>query len=198
MIFNLQSPISNLQSPNLLLYSRLFEFDTARLVQILAGVKTAVSDLQILMVGAGLYAEDAAQLRRQFAEADLLGAVVDVGWVEPAELPALLAQADVGVYLMEDTLLNRTKCPVKLVDMLSVGVPVVAEDVGQVGEYVVNGRTGLLHPSGDIAGLTNNLIRLLQNQPLRDKLSARAKAHVAANFSWEKLAERVERAYLMR
>jgi hypothetical protein len=43
--------------PVLLLYSRLFEFDTTRLVEILVGVKTAVPHLTILSVGTGLYAE---------------------------------------------------------------------------------------------------------------------------------------------
>ena len=115
-----------------LVYSRLFEFDTARLVAVLAGVRAAVPDVAVLLVGAGLYDADSARFRAQLAAAGLLDAVVDVGWVALAELPATLAAADVGLYLMDDTLLNRAKCSVKLADMLAAGVPVVAEGVGQV------------------------------------------------------------------
>ncbi|MFZ1400179.1 MAG: glycosyltransferase, partial [Candidatus Promineifilaceae bacterium] len=43
------------ERPTVLVYSRLFEFDTGRLVEILRGVWTAVPHLRILMVGAGLY-----------------------------------------------------------------------------------------------------------------------------------------------
>ena len=93
--------------------------------------------------------------------------------------------------LMEDTLLNRTKCPVKLADMLAVGVPVVAEAVGQVTEYVVSGRTGTTFPTGDITGITQELIHILQNPERQAQLSAGAKAHIAANFSWEHLAARL-------
>jgi len=181
--------------PVVLLYSRLFEFDTGRLIAVLRGVKRAVPGVAVLMVGAGLYEADAAGFQRQLAAAGLGAAVVNVGWVDLAALPVLLAAADVGIYLMDDTLLNRTKCPVKLVDMLNVGLPVVAEAVGQVPEYVVPGRTGLLRSSGDVAGLTADLVHLLQDAGERAKLAAGAKAHVAEHFSWPKLARIFERAY---
>ena len=54
-----------------------------------------------------MYDADAAQFRQQLAEADLLDAVEDAGWVEEEVLPALLSRADVGLYLMEDTLLQK-------------------------------------------------------------------------------------------
>jgi glycosyltransferase involved in cell wall biosynthesis len=181
--------------PTLLLYSRLFEFDTARLVQILAGVKAAVPHLQVLMVGSGLYEKDAAQFRQQLREASLMEAVTEMGWVEVDKLPGVLQTADVALYLMDDTLLNRTKCPVKLADMLVMGLPVVAEAVGQVAEYVVNGRSGRLRSTGDVAGITADLIYLLQNAEERAKLSAGALAHMQENFTWEHLSQLVESAY---
>ena len=66
--------------PVLLVYSRLFEFNVERLVEILTRVRTAVPDLAILFIGAGLYAADAADLRQKLQSSDLLDAVVDVGW----------------------------------------------------------------------------------------------------------------------
>ena len=181
--------------PTVLVYSRLFEFDTGRLVAILRGVQTAVPNLRILMVGAGLYEDDAARFRRQAEAAGIWQTIEDVGWVEPDALPALLGQAHVGIYLMEDTLLNRTKCPVKLADMLAVGVPVVAEAVGQVPDYVVDGRTGSLFATGDVDGITAELIRILQNPEKQARLSAGAKSHIAENFSWEHLAARLLPVY---
>lgn len=183
------------ERPTVLLYSRLFEFDTERLVAVLAGVKTAVPDVAILTVGAGLYEADELQFRQKLAEAGLQEAIVDLGWVEVEALPATLAAADVGIYLMDDTLLNRTKCPVKLADMLYVGVPVVAEAVGQVTEYVVHGRSGLLRPSGDVAGITADLVRLLQDKAERERLATEAKRHIVTHFSWQRLSELVEHAY---
>ena len=181
--------------PVLLLYSRLFEFETARLAKILAGVKTAVPDLAILSIGESLFQDDAVQLRGELAEADVLSAVIDLGWTDLDELPLLLNCADAAIYLMDDTLLNRTKCPVKLADLLSAGIPVVAEAVGQVPEYVLNGHTGCLRRSGDVAGLITDTVNLLQNKRERTRMRGEARAHYVNNFTWDRLAARLERAY---
>lgn len=181
--------------PAVLVYSRLFEFDTARLAAVLAGIRAAAPDLAVLMVGAGLHAADSARLREQFAAAGLLDAVIDAGWVELPELPATLAAADVGLYLMDDTLLNRAKCPVKLADMLVAGLPVVAEAVGQVAEYVRDGRTGALRETGDVAGLVAAAVALLGDEAERQRRGAAARADVLERFGWERGATILEKAY---
>lgn len=192
-----RAQLSLTDRPVLLLYSRLFEFDTARLIAILQRVQAAIPDLAILTVGAGLYDDQVADFRQKLEAAGLDKAIVNQGWVDEADLPTTLGMADVGFYLMEDTLLNRTKCPVKLADMLAVGVPVVAEAVGQVPEYVVHQRTGLLRPTGDVVGVSSDLIVLLRDAELRQRLGTRARAHIETHFSWAKLAERVEGVYLV-
>jgi len=181
--------------PVLLLYSRLFEFDTGRLVDVLQRVRRAVPEVAFLAVGAGLFEEDAAGLRRRLAETGLEEAVVDAGWLPEDALPAVLAAADAALYLMEDDLLNRAKCPVKLADMLSVGVPVVAEAVGQVREYVRHRETGLLRASRDVSGLADDVAALLCDEALRRRLGAAARRHIQEHFAWELLAKRAETAY---
>jgi len=181
--------------PTLLLYTRFFEFEVSRLAAILSGVHTAVPHLRILLVGQSLFNADMFHFKELLALGGVLEDITDAGWVEPEKLPAVLSQAEVGIYLMDDTLLNRTKCPVKLADMLSVGIPVVAEAVGQVPEYVIHGRTGLLRPSGDVDGIIEDLAYLLQNPAERQRLAAGAVEHIRTYFSWEQLAARLESAY---
>jgi len=200
------------ERPAVLVYSRLFEFDTARLVAVLAGVRDAVPDVAVLLVGAGLFDADSARFREQLAAAGLLDAVVDAGWVALDELPATLAAADVGLYLMDDTLLNRAKCPVKLADMLAAGVPVVAEGVGQVTEYVREGRTGVVCESGDVVGLVKGVVALLAageqrgggagGEEARGSGGAgergrreATQADVQERFGWERLAAVLEPVY---
>lgn len=182
--------------PVVLVYSRLFEFETDRLVAILRLVRSKIPDLVILLVGIGLFEEDALTFRQELAAAGLQDSVVEAGWVEEEELPHVLAAADVGIYLMEDTLLNRTKCPVKLADMLSVGLPVVAEEVGQVREYVVHQQTGLLYVPCDLDNLANGLVELIQDEKERERLGQGAREHIRSHFSWERLANIAERAYI--
>lgn len=184
------------ERPTVLVYSRLFEFDTGRLVAVLAGIHAAIPDMVVLLVGAGLYEADSERFREHLAAAGLTDAVVDTGWVDLAQLPQTLAAADVGLYLMDDTLLNRAKCPVKLADMLAAGVPVVAEAVGQVNEYVRDGRAGTLRASGDVAGLVAAAVELLANGAKRERMAETARQDARERFSWERLAEGLEAIYL--
>lgn len=182
-------------APVLLLYSRLFEFDTSRLLAVLHRVQTAVPDLTILSVGAGLFADDAAALRHQLQQNGLWGSVRETGWVLPEALPDLLTVPDVGIFLMDDTLLNRTKCPVKLADQIMAGIPMVGEGVGQVPEYIGNGRSGFVHPVGDVTGVAASVIRLLQDDALRQQMRVAAHEHGHQQFDWGDLSQRLLPVY---
>ena len=96
---------------------------------------------------------------------------------------------------MDDTLLNRTKCPVKLADMAYIGLPVVAEGVGQVTEYVKDGQTGLVCAVGDVEGVATAISRLLQDQIAQQRFSAAARIHIRARFTWDKLVDQLEVVY---
>ncbi len=181
--------------PTLLLYSRLFEFDLSKLVLILQAVKAQLPELAVLAVGTGLYEEDTAVLRQKLASANLLDSFIDLGWLDEEKLPHTLRLADVGLYLMEDTLLNRTKCPVKLADMLACGVPVIGERVGQVAEYIVAGETGLLRPVGDTAGLSEDIVLLLRSAERRAEMGRTAVVDVRQRFAWARLAAQLEEVY---
>ncbi len=181
--------------PVVLLYSRLFEFNTARLLAIMEVVQASLPEMAILGVGSGLNQEEATEFRQLLTNSSLNQSFVDVGWLDEDQLPGYLAAADAGIYLMEDTLLNRAKCPVKLADMLAVGIPVVGEAVGQVPEYIQHRQSGLLRQSGDNEGLAADLTELLQDSELRTRFGLAARAHLARNYSWTVLAEKVEKIY---
>ncbi len=77
--------------------------------------------------------------------------------------------------------------------MLAAGVPVVAEAVGQVTEYVRDGRTGVVCASGDVAGLMGGTVALLAGSE-RERREA-AQADIAKRFGWGQLAGAVEDIY---
>jgi glycosyltransferase involved in cell wall biosynthesis len=182
--------------PILLIYSRLFEFALERLVAVLAAVVRAVPRVRIVYIGQSLYAPDAERFRRLLEGSGLLDAVLFKGWLGLEELPAYLAAADAGLYLLDDTLVNRAKCPVKLADMVAAGLPVVGEAVGQAAEYVLDGRSGYLHAPGMVDDLAADLTRLLVSTSERSRMAEAAKRLYAGQFTWELLAGRLEQVYL--
>ena len=180
--------------PVLLLYSRLWDFDLSRVVRVFAHVQADVPDIRMLVVGAGLCGEE-RQLEQLVQESGLRSSVVMAGWVQRDELPGYFACADAALFPLDDTLINRTRCPAKLVDLLAAGVPVVAETVGQSAEYITDGETGLLVAPGDEMAFASAATRLLRSPSLRGSLSQAARERVSSSFAWELLAEQVEAIY---
>jgi glycosyltransferase involved in cell wall biosynthesis len=192
---NLQSPISNLYSPfSILLYTRFFEVQAERVIEIFGRVAAEVPEVEFLIVGKGLSGEEEKllHLARQRGLADR---IVYAGWVEPAELPRYLAAADVAIYPLDDNLLNRARCSAKLVDLMAAGLAIVAEDVGQSSEYIQHGRSGLLVEVGDTEAFAQCVVRLLRDESLRKALGSEARRRVCEEFAWESLVEGIVSAY---
>jgi len=199
----------NTQS-TILLYTRFFEFPVSRVIEVLRRVREQVPNARLLVVGKGLFGEEeelfhlAAQSgltvthhvsRFTFHVSRFMHDVVYCGWVPSDTLPTYFAQADVAIYPFDDTLVNRTKCAVKLRDLLAAGVPVVAEAVGQNREMIRHGETGWLVAPGDVGAFAEAVTRLLEDAQLRERLGQAAARDVRERFAWGRLAQTVEQAY---
>jgi len=180
--------------PTLLLYTRFFEFDPARPLRVLQRVRETVPQARLLVVGKGLFGEEETLLRLAQAMG-LAQAVHYVGWVEPQALGDHFAEADLALYPFDDTLINRTKCAVKLLDLMAWGLPVVADAVGENAQMIVHGESGWLVPPGDVEAMAAAVIHLLQQAPLRQRLGEGARRRVMARYTWEHLAAYAEEAY---
>lgn len=75
--------------------------------------------------------------------------------------------------------------PFTVVEAMMAGKPVVASDVGGVGEAVINDETGLLIEPGSLEMLTQALSRLLDSQALRAQMGALARRKAIDEFSAE-------------
>ena len=181
-------------SPTVLLYTRFFEFRLERCVEIIARVLHEMPQVHVVVVGAGLFGEE-KQFLAQIESAGLSDRVHYVGWRDPTQLPAYFAAADVAIYPFDDTLINRTKCAVKLLDLLAACVPVVADRVGQNAEYIEHGVSGLLIEPGDTAGFVAAVVRLLNDENMRRSLGQNAHRRMVEQFTWARLAATAEEAY---
>jgi glycosyltransferase involved in cell wall biosynthesis len=170
-------------APTLLLYSRLFELDLARFVRVARRALEAVSGARLLVVGAGLFGED-ARLRRALDAAGILARSRLLGWVERERLPDLLAAGDVALVPLDDTLVNRCRCSVKLLDLMLSGRAIVAERVGQAGEYLRDGQSGRLVSPADEAALAEAAVALLRDRAEAGRLGEAAERDARERFSW--------------
>jgi len=182
------------QKSKILLYTRFFEFKIDRVLEVLRRVVEQIPDAKLVVVGKGFNGEE-DRLLAQAAAIGLSGSIEYAGWVEAAALPEYFAQAAVAIHPFDDTLINRTKCSVKLIDLLSAGVPVVADAVGQNAEYIRHNETGVLVSGGDVEAMVQAVIDLLRDRERADRMGAQAAHDMVARFSWDRLVLDVEQIY---
>jgi glycosyltransferase involved in cell wall biosynthesis len=81
-----------------------------------------------------------------------------------------------------------------VLDAFAAGIPVVATRAGGIPEMVVDGVTGLLADPGDVCGLNNATLRILNNPDLRNDLIENGKERVK-DFSFQATAEKTLEIY---
>jgi glycosyltransferase involved in cell wall biosynthesis len=72
---------------------------------------------------------------------------------------------------------------------------VVASDVGGISDIVSDGRTGILVPPGNSEGITNALLRLLDDPGLATQLGARGRRRIERLFDARTWAENLRSCY---
>jgi glycosyltransferase involved in cell wall biosynthesis len=127
-----------------------------------------------------------AQTRVLLALAEELGAanrIHCIGQV-PSAAPWVVA-ADACLLCSETEGLSNA-----VIEYMLGGKPVVCTAVGGNTELIAEGETGFLVPVGDVAAITDRLLRLLDNAAVGARLGAAARNRALAEFSVEGMVGR--------
>ena len=131
---------------------------------------------------------------RGLTRGDDVGSRIDfTGFVEPWRVRDYLARARVGVCPLEpdaSIVSERFTSPLKLLEMMAHGVPVVASDLPVTRAIVTHGESALLVRPGDPVALANGIRAVLDDGALAHRLAAAARQRVLA-FSWQERARRL-------
>jgi glycosyltransferase involved in cell wall biosynthesis len=140
--------------------------------------------VHVLLVGDG---PDRAALR---AHSDALGLAAQLtlpGRVPPDQALAAHAALDIFVVPRTDARVTRLVTPLKPVEAMALGRPVVASHLPALAELLGAG-TGLLVPPDDPAALAKALAELRDDPALRQRLGSAGRELVAASRTWERIS----------
>jgi glycosyltransferase involved in cell wall biosynthesis len=149
------------------------------------GVRT-----RALIVGDG---PERTALQRQAAALDL--DAVFTGRVPSAKVRDYHAVLDVFVVPRTPDRVCQLVTPLKPVEAMASGLPVVVSSVRALAEIVHDRETGLLSPPLDAGELADRLQQLLASPDLRAKLGANARDWVARDRTWAHNAARYREIY---
>src|SRR5690606_13949911 len=101
---------------------------------------------------------------------------------EVANVPRLLSEYSIFV------LTSRWEgLPISVLEAISVGLPVVASDVGGCSEVIEEGINGFLVPKGDIALLRSRLAALIASPNLRMSFGQQSRERFMRDFRLEQM-----------
>jgi glycosyltransferase involved in cell wall biosynthesis len=150
-------------------------------------LQRSVTNAHLLVIGDGPLGRMIAETQRDVGKDH----VTWTGAVAHEDVPGWLSLADVGVApypVLEDFYF----CPLKVIEYLAAGLPVVGSDQGDVSRLVRHEKTGLLVPAGSVAALTRALERLARRPEERRRMGSRARQHAYRCRGWTHAAEKIE------
>ena len=152
------------------------------LVSAMGVLRSRREDLKLLLVGGGPR-EDA--LRDQIRREGLEQVIVMPGRIAKERIPGLYGLVDILVYPRYSTRLTELVTPLKPLEAMAMGKPLVASDIGGHRELIQDRRTGLLFSPGSVPSLVSAVETLLDEEALRADLVREGRAWVEANRTWD-------------
>ena len=128
------------------------------------------------------------------------GQVVFTGRVPHEQVGAWYALCDLMVYPRKPLPLCEAISPIKPLEPMALGIPVLCSDVGALREMIVEGVNGHCFPKGDRKALTESLLAIMDGHLDTATVRAQSRDWVAQHRDWRQLtrplAEMYRRLYL--
>jgi glycosyltransferase involved in cell wall biosynthesis len=155
------------------------------LLEAVALLRDEGSPVRVLLVG------DGAERPALLAEVEHLGLgdqAVLPGRVGPTVAMAAYRALDVFVVPRRDVRVAQLVTPLKPVEAMALGVPVIASRLPALAELLANGRAGRLVPPDDPRALADAIARVRDDVTLRTDLVTAGRDEVAQRRTWQQVA----------
>jgi len=169
-------------------------FDTPTLIQAMARLADHRPDIKLFFMGISHPNPQEAQRAGTLEtlalakESGLTGRTVFFNdWVPYQERANYLLESDIGVSLHRDHLETRFSFRTRFLDYLWAGLPIVATRGDVLSEEVEAQQLGLVIDPGDVDGLVEAILSLVDVPNLRQAYCPRFE-RVAATYHWEAVA----------
>lgn len=157
---------------------------------LIEAAKTVVkqqANVKFLIIGNGPLK---AQIQKSVASLGLSGNFVFYGNIAENQLASAYNAADVFVLpsIQEGQ-------GIVLLEAQACSKPVVAFGVGGAKEAVKDGESGYLLELGDTEGLAEKLLKLLDDEALRQNMGTAGRTFITENYTWDLCAKRMLKIY---
>lgn len=113
-------------------------------------------------------------------------AIIYIGLVKYDDMPELYELCNVFVIPRPSVKAAEEFYPMKLIEVMSMGKPVLVSDVAPMAEIINDGVTGLYYKKGDMENFLAKLTSIYNREYDLSKMGDSARKLVTNHYSWEK------------
>lgn len=154
-------------------------------------VHQAYSHARLVLVGAG---EQYKEVERWIENSELTAAIELVGRVRPDEVARYYARFDAAVVPRDSNPVTELVPPLKPMEIMAMGVPLIVSDVAPLREMVVAGSNAIVFRAGSASSLAECIQSLIDHPGLGDELRLAGLVH-AKEHSWAENASLYREIY---
>ncbi|MFA6171784.1 MAG: glycosyltransferase family 4 protein [Patescibacteria group bacterium] len=190
IIYNLKASLGILKDEKIITtVSRLVKKngleDLIRGIKLLADSEAGEnSSFKLLIIGTG---ELEKILKSMVRESGLENKVIFIGKVPNDEVPKYLWISDIFIRPSLTEGLGNV-----FLEAMAAGLPVVATPVGGIVDFLKDGETGVFCRPGDPQSIKESLVRILNDETLKQKLAANGKKLVREKYDWDIIASKMD------
>lgn len=146
--------------------------------------------LKALLAGGGTAAEEIARIAATMERVEVRGRVA------PDEIPELYQRCDAVYACYDASLANwRTAIPVKALEGMASGLPVIVTRGTWIADLVEQHELGLKVDPLDVAEVEEALLKLSSDRELAQEMGRRGRAIIEGGLNWAAASRRLTEAY---
>lgn len=109
-----------------------------------------------------------------------------LGWVDAAEVPAIMATADLGLCVDANNYESVFGARNRTINMMAAGVPILTTTTAEISEEIVNAGVALGCPPDDEAAFVEKLLWAAEHRDEVRAMGAKGREYIVERFSYEK------------
>jgi len=162
------------------------------MIRAMAQLRSRGHKVNILIVGRG---EDGPAIVSAIRDCGAADYVRMIEHVPHEQISRYYSAVDVAVYPRRRLRLTELVTPLKPLEAMAMGKPVLASDLGGIRELVAHEQTGLLFDPENVSDFCGQAERMIQSGRLCQFLGKQGRDFVVRERDWKVLAERYRRIY---
>jgi glycosyltransferase involved in cell wall biosynthesis len=153
-------------------------------------------DVHLQIVGRGR-SRQRKMLAKQIRKLGIEEHVTVLPAVPHHEIPALIADADICIAPLglNDRNVTQGACPIKLLEYMAAGRPLLASNMPIVRELIREDVDALLFSPNDPADLARQVVTLLDDFELSQRLAESASERALTKFTWRESQKKLVKVY---